>query len=202
MNPTQNVKLGLVNENRPDLDAIANIVPAGSRVLDLGCGDGALLARLVQIKQVIARGVELSEINVRACITRGLSVRQGNIEEGLADYRDNAFDYVILSQTLAFLDRPGPVVREMLRVGRYGVISFVNASCWKERWRAMRGSGSGYELCSGEPRMRAITLGQFHEFAACTSARIERAVLLDQKHAVSTLASLRAHVAVYVLAKA
>jgi methionine biosynthesis protein MetW len=188
------------NTSRLDLGAIVDIVPAQARVLDLGCGDGVLLAQLVHSKQVVARGVELSEVNVRACIGRGLSVRQGNIEEGLADYKDNAFDYVILSQTLAFLDKPEPVVREMLRVGRQAIISFENAGWWHERWRALRGSGAGYELCSGEPRMRAITLDQFHEFTRCTDARIERAVLFNQDRVIHTLPALRARLAVYVLA--
>jgi methionine biosynthesis protein MetW len=187
--------------HRLDLDAITAIIPAGVRVLDLGCGDGALLAKLVQAKQVVARGVELSEVNVRACITRGLSVRQGNIEEGLADYRDNAFEYVILSQTIAFLDKPEPVVHEMLRVGKHGIVSFENSGCWRERLRALRGAGAGYDLCTGEPRMRAITLGQFHDFTGCVGAKIEQAVYMDRTRMVTSLVSLRAHVAVYVLAR-
>ena len=192
---------GRAPANRHDLDAIARVVTTGARVLDLGCGDGALLSKLVTAKKVIARGVELSEVNVRACIARGLSVRQGNIEEGLADYRDNAFDYVILSQTVAFLDKPEPVVREMLRVGRFGIVSFENAGCWKERWRAVRGSGVGNELCSGEPRMRSITLGQFARFTECVGARIESAIWLTETRQVSNFASLLASVAVYVLAR-
>lgn len=96
------------NGHRPDLQAILDIVAPNTRVLDLGCGDGELLALLVTRKQVRARGVEISEVLVRNAITRGLSVRQGNIEEGLADYTDNAFDYVVLSQTIAYLNRRRP----------------------------------------------------------------------------------------------
>lgn len=187
---------------RLDLQAIADIVPSGARVLDLGCGDGALLAQLVEARQVIARGVEISEVNVRACITRGLSVRQGNIEEGLADYRDGAFDYVILSQTLAFLDKPEPVVQEMLRVGAHGIISFENTGCMSKRLQTMFGDGVGYALCSGDPRMRAITLNQFANFVDCVNARVEHAVFLNKKRPITRLPSLRADIAVYVLTRA
>ena len=191
----------IIDSQRLDHDAIIDIVSPSARVLDLGCGDGTLLAKLVQSRQVVARGVELSEQNVRACIGRGLSVRQGNIEEGLADYRDAAFDFVILSQTLAFLDKPEPVVHEMLRVGKHGIVSFENTGFWRERWRALRGGGAGYELCSGEPRMRAITLHQFDQFVDCTSSRIERAIYLDDQRIIHTWPAMRAKIAVYVLTR-
>ena len=187
--------------HRLDLDAIIDLIPAKARVLDLGCGDGLLLALLVQRRQVVARGVELIEANVRACITRGLSVRQGNIEEGLADYGDQAFDYVILSETLAYLDRPLPVVEEMLRVGKHAVISFDNAGYWADRWRAMRGGGAGHDLCSGEPRARAITLRQFEEFAVCAGARVERQLFVGNRGPVRTQPALLARIAVYTLSR-
>jgi methionine biosynthesis protein MetW len=187
---------------RPDLEAIVALIPSGARVLDLGCGDGELLAQLIAQKQVWARGVELSEANVRACIARGLSVRQGNIEEGLADYPDDAFDYVTLSQTLAYLDQPMPVVREMLRVGRRAVISFENAGYWRVRWRMLIGQGVGGNLCSGEPRTRAITLGQFVAFAGCAGAQIEAVRLFNSRRTVRTLPDWLTHTAIYVLRRA
>ena len=192
----------MANGKRLDLETIVDLVPAGSRVLDLGCGDGTLLERLVQQKQVEARGVEISEENVRACIGRGLSVRHGNIEDGLADYRDGAFDCTILSQTLAYLNRPTPVVREMLRVGKHAIISFDNAGHWRERWRALGGRGMGFTLGSGEPRVRAITLAHFEEFAKGLGAAIERAVFLSGRRAATFLPALRATVAVFQITKA
>lgn len=191
----------MTKSSRLDLQLIVDLVPAGTKVLDLGCGDGELLSELVEHKQIDARGVELSESRVRAAIGRGLSVRHGNIEEGLADYRDNAFDYVILSQTLAYLNKPLPVVREMLRVGKHAVISFDNAGYWRTRLRALAGEGMGHTLASGEPRARAITLGQFEEFTAGVNGRIERAVFLARSRPVRALPQLRAQVAVYELTR-
>ncbi|HRO90879.1 MAG TPA: methionine biosynthesis protein MetW, partial [Promineifilum sp.] len=91
---------------RPDLQAVAALVPANARALDLGCGDGALLEHLKIEKGVQGRGIERGEAGVLACVRRGLSVRQGNLQEGLADYPDKSFDVVILSQTLQFLNDP------------------------------------------------------------------------------------------------
>jgi methionine biosynthesis protein MetW len=118
---------------RPDLGAIADLVTPGTRVLDLGCGDGALLEHLVRRRQVKGRGIELSEQGVLACVRRGLSVRQGNLQEGLADYPDGSFDWVILSQTLPFLNDPAMILREMLRVGKQAIVSFSNWGHWRCR---------------------------------------------------------------------
>ena len=158
---------------RPDWDVIVELIPAGTRVLDLGCGNGELLARLLMRKPVFARGVEHDEANVRACVARGLSVRQGDIEEGLADFADGSWDYAILSQTLGCLQRPLPVLAEMLRVARFGIVSFPNAGHWQNRWRALAGRGAGTELASGLPLARNITLAQFRAATARQDAEIK-----------------------------
>jgi methionine biosynthesis protein MetW len=189
------------NAYRPDLKAILDIVAPNTRVLDLGCGDGELLALLVSQKQVRARGVEISEVLVRNAITRGLSVRQGNIEEGLADYTDNIFDYVVLSQTIAFLNRPAPTFKEMLRVGKAAIVSFDNAGYWRARWRMVTGKGFGEPITSGEPRERAITLPQFEQFVRDAGAQVERRVLVRQERHVVYLPRLMSQTAVYVLRK-
>ncbi|MCS7089032.1 MAG: methionine biosynthesis protein MetW [Thermoflexales bacterium] len=190
-----------VRKPRYDFSAIVELVTPGARVLDLGCGDGELLAQLVAQKGVYARGVEISEAAVRACVARGLSVRQGNIEEGLADFPDGVFDFVILSETIAYLNRPAPVVQEMLRVGRTAIISFRNAGYWRVRWDMLRGKGFGAPLIAGEPRERAITLSAFEAFCQALGARVQQRVFLSDGHRVHIWPSLRARIAVYALTR-
>ncbi|MGB0388302.1 MAG: methionine biosynthesis protein MetW [Ardenticatenaceae bacterium] len=119
--------------SRPDLRLLSDLIDPHTSVLDLGCGDGTLLEYLVRQKSVKGRGIELSETGMLACVRRGLSVRQGNLEEGLADYPNESFDYVVLSQTLPYLDDPLMVLNEMLRVGERAVVSFPNWGYWRSR---------------------------------------------------------------------
>ena len=111
---------------RPDLAAIAQLIAPGARVLDVGCGDGALLAELRAAKQVDGRGIELSAANVAAAVARGLSVVQGDADADLADYPGAAFDVAILSNTLQAMRAPAVVVNELLRIARAAVVSFPN----------------------------------------------------------------------------
>jgi len=122
----------------PDYSRIVTRVEAGSRVLDLGCGQGDLLQRLVKERGVKGVGVEIDEDAVVECIHKGLSVFQGDLDEGLSDYGDQSYDYVILDQTLQVIRRPELVIEEMLRVGKKAIVSFPNFGHWKVRWQLLR----------------------------------------------------------------
>ncbi len=129
-----------LNTIRGDLQLIADMVEPASRVLDVGCGDGALLHYLWKGKGVDGRGVELSQAGVNACVRNGLSVIQGDADADLKDYPSDAFDYVILSQTLQATHNPRTVLDNMSRIGRRVIVSFPNFGFWKVRWNlAVRG---------------------------------------------------------------
>lgn len=118
---------------RPDLAVIAAQIALSTRVLDVGCGDGALLASLRDTKGVDARGMEIDAGLVAECVARGLSVVQGDAERDLADYPDGAFDYAVLGQTLQTAQRPDLLLTELLRVGRIAFVSFPNFAHWRTR---------------------------------------------------------------------
>ena len=124
---------GLASSIRVDLQLIAEMVAPGSRVLDVGCGDGALLQHLWKTKEVDGRGIELSQAGVNACVRNGLSVIQGDADTDLKDYPSDAFDYVILSQTLQATHNPRTVLDHMSRIGRRSIVSFPNFGYWRVR---------------------------------------------------------------------
>ncbi|HJQ64414.1 MAG TPA: methionine biosynthesis protein MetW, partial [Burkholderiales bacterium] len=118
---------------RSDFAAIAEWVRPGSRVLDLGCGDGTLLKYLKSRRGVSGYGVEIADQNILACVRNGVNVIQGDLERGLAEFEDHSFDYVILSQTLQAMKNSERIIRDMLRVGREGIVTFPNFGYWKNR---------------------------------------------------------------------
>jgi len=162
---TENVTTNL----RPDLLAIAKLIQKEEKILDLGCGDGSLLRYLRDTRQVNGRGVELSEAGVFACVSKGLSVRQGNLQEGLVDYPNGSFSTVVLSQTLPYLNDPDFIIREMLRVGRRAIVSFANWGHWRCRLSLLLTGRfpvaadlpqSWYQA----PRVRPLTVRDFGDF--------------------------------------
>jgi len=122
---------------RIDLQLIADMIAPQSRVLDVGCGDGALLDHLVHAKGVDGRGVEISQAGVNACVAQGLSVIQGNADTDLKDYPSDAFDYIVLSQTLQATRKPHQVLRQLVRIGRRAIVSFPNFGHWRVRWQLL-----------------------------------------------------------------
>jgi len=170
---------------RKDLDVVAGLVAPGSRVLDVGCGDGALLRLLADKKQVDGRGVELSQQGVNDCVAKGLSVIQGDADTDLADYPDDGFDYVILSQTLQATRHPRTVLLDMLRIGRRAIVSFPNFGYWRVRLELavdgrMPRTANLAHAWHETPNIHLCTIRDFVELAEELGAHIETAVALDR----------------------
>lgn len=164
---------------------IIDIVREGSRVLDLGCGKGELLELLQQRKKVQGYGVDISFDNVLECVKRGISVFQGNIDEGLPGFSDQSFDYVILSQTLQQVHKPLFVLSEMLRVGRMGIVTFPNFAYWKVRLQLLFGDVPRTRALPYEwydtPNIRVISIKAFRRVCRAQSIRIVAEVPLYDK---------------------
>ena len=171
---------------RIDLVVVANMVAPGARVLDVGCGDGELLRLLAETRGVDGRGIEISREGVNYCVAKGLAVIQGDADIDLADYPDDAFDYVILSQTLQATRRPRWVLEQMLRIGRYAVVSFPNFGHWRIRMQLLsRGrmpmtenlSESWYET----PNIHFCTIRDFVELVRELDAKMVRGAALNSR---------------------
>lgn len=197
--------------DRPDFDIIARSIPEGARVLDLGCGTGELMERLIRERKVTARGVDIHQPSVSTCISKGLSVFHGDMEEGLADLRDDSFDFVILSRTLQQIPHPEHLIGEMLRVGASAIISFPNFAYWRIR----------LHLCAkgtlpispalpyawyNTPNIRLITLPDFVDFCREQGFRIVDCIALDTRggrhpRQVHRLINWRAEYGIFILGR-
>jgi len=190
---------------RPDLAIIADNVAPGSRILDVGCGDGALMAALRDAKGVDARGLELDAGNVAAAVSRGLSVIQGDADSDLADYPEASFDYAILSQTLQTTRRPDMVLDHLLRIGRRAFVSFPNFAHWRGRVSLMWGGRMPVTRLLPEqwydtPNIHHVTIDDFRAFVKARGITVEGAWFLSgDKRTTSAAANIFAEHAVFLL---
>ncbi len=188
--------------NRFDYALIAELVTAESSVLDLGCGGGELLAWLRDHKGVRAQGVEIDPANIQRAIASGVSAYQGDIEQGLTDYPDRTFDFVILSQTLQEMRYPLRVLREMLRVGHHAIVSFPNFGHWSTRFshlvsgKAPRTKLFPYDWFES-PNLHFLTIDDFESLCRSQNWTVERKVFVSGDRKVNLFANLLAEVAVF-----
>jgi methionine biosynthesis protein MetW len=191
---------------RRDYAMIGDLVEPNSKVLDLGCGEGDLLEWLADNKNVDARGVELFPAKVQRAIARGVSVYQGNMEECVADYPDQAFDYIILSQTLQEVRHPLRILTEIMRVGKRAVVAFPNYGHWRVRLsHFFTGRAPKTKLYPHEwydsPNIHFFTIEDFELLASREDWKLEKRIFLAGNREVTWLPNLMAEVAVYLLRK-
>jgi len=189
---------------RRDFAIIGELVEPGTRVLDLGCGEGELLAWLKENKKVDARGVERSGARVQKAIARGVSVYQGDLETALDDYPSQAFDYVILSRTLQETRDPLHVMKEMLRIGRRGIVAFPNFGHYSVRLSTLRsGRAPKTELFPYDwwdsPNIHFFTVLDFEALARRQHWNLERRIFLAGQRQVTMLPNLMAEIAVFLV---
>jgi methionine biosynthesis protein MetW len=186
---------------RADLDAIVRWVPQGARVLDLGCGDGALLRALWQQRAAPGYGVEIDDEKVIACVANDVNVLQVDLESGLSLFADASFDCVILSLTLQAVHRTEAVLREMLRVGREAIVSFPNFGHWSARLQVMQGrmpvsASLPYEWYE-TPNVHHCTITDFEDLCRRLEIRIRERLVLHEGKPVSVMPNLLGSLAVY-----
>lgn len=190
-----------ISIDRADFAAIADWVKPGARVLDLGCGDGSLFTYLKRERNISGYGVEIDDANVLACVQNGVNVVQRNLERGLREFDDQSFDYVILSQTLQAMRNSERIIREMLRVGHEGILTFPNFGYWRNRVQVLSGRMPLSENLPYQwfdtPNIHLCTLDDFERFSRERSIRILERKVLTNGGAVNVLPNLLGALAIY-----
>lgn len=186
---------------RADFATIAALIATRSRVLDLGCGDGSLLAYLQRERRATGYGIEIDDAGVLASLRNGVNVLQSDLESGLAGFDDASFDCVILSQTLQAMRHTEDIVNEMLRVGREAIVTFPNFGHWTHRWQILRGhmpvsSNLPYQWYD-TPNIHLCTVADFDRFLANRRCVVEDRVVLAGGRAVAMLPNLLGELAIY-----
>ncbi len=186
---------------RPDFAAIAAWIPQGASVLDLGCGDGSLLRYLQDTRGARGYGVEISDLNIVTCIQNGVNVIQGDLESGLSGFESDAFDFVVLSQTLQAMRHTEALMQEILRVGRAGIVSFPNFGYWKNRMNVLRGNMPVSEDLPYQwydtPNVHLCTLHDFEAFCHVHKVHIMERRVMTGDSEVRLLPNLLGSTAVY-----
>ena len=186
---------------RADFEVIARLIPQNARVLDLGCGDGSLLQFLSETRDVNGYGVEIDHDNIVACVRNGVNVIQDDLETGLADFGNDWFDFVILSQTLQAMRHTEVVVDEMLRVGRQGIVTFPNFGYWRNRIAVAVGKMPVSENLPyawyDTPNVHLCTIADFEDFCARRAIHIRDRVVLAHGSPIERMPNLLGELAVY-----
>lgn len=197
----------VTNSYKPEYGIIAKMIRPGGSVLDLGCGDGDLLALLKKEKSITqAQGIELDEQAIYKCVAKGLSVFHGDIDTGLSEYADNSFDYVILNQSFQQVKKPDRVLEETLRVGRESIVCFPNFAYFSARYYlAFRGiapitSSLPYEWYN-TPNIHFLSIADFIHYCRKRKIKIEKAEYLGSKGPVKIFPNLLALIGIFLITK-
>jgi methionine biosynthesis protein MetW len=199
-----------IDKKRHDLEIISNWVKPNSKVLDLGCGDGSLIAHLAETRDIAGYGLELNPDRIQKCLEKGVNVIHTDLNEGLTRFDSNSFDYVILSLTLQAMDNPAQILKEMMRVGRYGIVSFPNFGYWRNRWQI---AVKGYMPVSKElpytwyetPNIHLCTINDFTKLCKEHGFNIDRFRALNGDQELGSLTkrmpNLFSQIAMYQVSK-
>ena len=192
---------------RPDLELISNVIAPGSRVLDLGCGDGALLAQLTRTRQVRGYGLEIDPSNLARCVDAGVNVIQADIDDGLKEFEASSFDYVLMTQALQALQRPDEALAEILRVGKTDIVTFPNFGHWRVRAALAMGrmpvTPSLPDAWYNSPNIHLCTISDFEDLCHSRGWHITERRLLDRSYheglSITLAPKLFCEVAIYTL---